>query len=563
MRRACCWLLLASGCVGTVGERAPGDAPGNAPGKGGGGNDVGLPGNGGPGGCQEAAPAVTAIRRLTQDQYLNTVRELLGDPKLSAGSQLPRDDLGDDVFADPRTLIVSPDWASSAMDAAEAAARSATANLSAIMPCDPAVAGETACAQRFITAFGKRAFRRPLESGEVTALTNVYGVGARSGGFSHGIELVVRALLQSPSFLYRVELGQKDGSSGNAIRLSPHEVASRLSYLLWNTMPDPKLLGAADGGKLATADDIAAQARRMLADPRARATLADFHGRWMGIADLGAVPRDPTRYPQFGDPLTAAMRTELGLYVEDVMFAGDGRLDTLLTSHFTYVDATLAPIYGVPPPAGGTFARVDLDPAQRSGVLTSAGVITAHTYADESEAIHRGKFVRERLLCTTPPDPPPDLMVMPPAPAPGVPVRQRLAEHSVVPSCKACHVLMDPIGFGFEAYDALGRYRTKDTNGAPIDDSGVLAMTADVDGPFKGPIELGQKLARSNQVRDCAVSTTLKYAEGPDAAGDACTTRKLTAAFDASRHDLRELFVAITRTDGFRYRRAIAGEAQP
>jgi hypothetical protein len=190
-------------------------------------------------------------------------------------------------------------------------------------------------------------------------------------------------------------------------------------------------------------------------------------------------------------------------------------------------------------------------------------VIAAHTFADESEAIHRGKFVRERLLCTTPPDPPADLMVMPPAPKEGVSLRERIAEHSSIPSCHACHEAMDPIGFGFEAYDGVGRFRTKDPQGAAVDDRGTLGGTSDADGPFKGLGELGQKLAKSADVRACLVATVTRFAQGPAAAEDACVGGKLTAAFAASNHDIRELLVAITRTDGFQFRRAGEGEVSP
>jgi hypothetical protein len=564
--RVLLFALAMSGCVGTVTDSAGASAPPTQAGPSGTSTGAGAPTGGSAllpstgGGCQELAPPVTAARRLTRVQYANTLRDLVGDGKGMAAAQLPADDAGDDAFADPRTLIVSPDWAASAMNGAEAAAKVAVGNLATLLPCEPA-GNEQLCARQFVSAFGKRAFRRPLDPAEVDGLMKVYALGAASG-FAHGFELVVRTILQAPSFLYRLELGQRSGSSGSAVRLTPYEVASRLSYLFWGTMPDAALMAAADGGKLGTPDEVVAQARRMLADPRAHATLADFHGRWLGIEGLDVVSKDPMRYPQFDEQLVASMRTELALFVDDLLSNGDGRLESLFSAHHTFVDARLAPLYKVPAPAAGQFARVDLDPAQRAGILTSAGLISAHTFADESEPIHRGKFVRERLLCTTPPDPPPDLMVMPPSPTPGVSTRQRLVEHAATPSCQACHQLMDPIGFGFEAYDGLGRFRTADSNGQPIDDQGMLAMT-DSDGPFKGAIELGRKLAGSAQVRACLITTALQFARGPGADGDRCLQQKLTAAFDGAKHDIRELFIAIARSEGFGYRRAIDGEVLP
>jgi hypothetical protein len=525
---------------------------------------TGVPGAGGSGvpaagGCQEAAPAVTAVRRLTGEEYASTLRDLLGDAQKMAPA-FPKDDAGDGALADPRTLIVSPAWAANAMEAAESAAKLAVANLTTLLPCNPAGA-EQACARQFAQGLARRAFRRPAAATEVDALMKVYAVGAQGGGFARGIEVLIRAVLQSPSFLYRVELGQRDGSSGRALRLTPHEVAARLSYLLWGTMPDQALSDAADAGKLSTGDEIAAQARRLLDAPRARARLVDFHGKWLGIDGVAEVARDPMAYPQFDEALAGSMRSGLDLFLGEVLGKGDGRLESLFTARFGYVDAKLAPLYGVPAPAGGAMTRVELDPKQRAGLLTNVGLLTAHTQADESEPIHRGKFVRERLLCTIPPDPPADLMVTPPMPRPGVSIRERLAEHSSLPACRACHELMDPIGLGFEAYDALGRFRTSEA-GKPVDDHGTLSMT-DVDGPFQGAIELGQKLSGSAQVRQCLIETTFKYTHGPDATGDACVRDKLTAAFDGAGHDIRALVIAITRTDGFRYRRTIDGEVLP
>jgi hypothetical protein len=301
----------------------------------------------------------------------------------------------------------------------------------------------------------------------------------------------------------------------------------------------------------------------MLADPRARETLTEFHGRWLGIGGLADAPKDPDKYPQFDEKMVASMNTELKMFVDEVLFKGDGRIESLFTSGFTFVDSTLASLYKVGAPAGGAFARVEFNPAQRAGILTSAGIIAAHTFDDGSQAIHRGKFIREALLCTALPDPPPELNVMPPVPQPGVSTRQRLAEHSALPACKVCHELMDPIGFGFEGYDGLGRFLTTDSNGQPVDNSGELTGTKDADGPFKGAVELAKKLSNSASVRDCLIGNVVRFAQGPEAAGDSCVQQKMNVAFDAAKHDIRELFVAMTQTGSFHYRRAIAGEVLP
>jgi hypothetical protein len=555
-------LVTAVGCTGYVGDPERGSGR-RGPGPGGGGSSSGGGGEGLPvtGECAEDVPLVTAARRLTRTQYANILRDLHLDTTGDAAGQLPIDDAGDEVAPDPRTMIVTSDWAASAMNAAEMAAKDAVANLSTLLPCDPA-SGEQACAQSFISTFGQRAYRRPLESTEVEGLMKVYDMGATGGGFAHGIEVALRAMLQAPSFLYVLELGQPEGSSATTIRLSPYEVASRLSFLLWNTVPDEKLFAAAADNKLSTREEITGQARRLLADNKAQEPLAAFHGKWLGIDGLASVNKDQEKYPSFDDKLVTSMRTELDLYVKDVLFKGDGRLESLFDSHFTYVDALLAPLYGVDPPSGG-FARVDLDPTERAGILTNVGIIASHTIADSSEAIHRGKFVRERLLCSPLEDPPPTLMVTPPEPKQGVSTRERLKEHSANPACQGCHKMMEPIGFGFEAYDGLGKFRATDPNdGKPVDDNGRLDLT-DVDGPFKGPVELGKKLAQSAQVRQCVASTLVRYSRGPEADNDTCVRQKLVTAFDRGNHDIKELLIAIAQTDGFSFRRAIEGEQLP
>jgi hypothetical protein len=561
---------LAAGCMGSVEGTPPaGPRDGQTPVPGGGQAGPGQPpGTGGgpalppgPGstalGCQELAPRVTAARRLTREQYAATVRDLLGDPG-AGGDRLPADDGSDGLFVAPATLIVSPSWAENALGAAEEIAHKAIGRMDTLVRCNPAD-GER-CARTFLEGFGKRAFRRPITAAELDGLLAVFRAGAAGADFARGIELSLQAILQAPSFLYRVELGQAAGSIPGAVRLTPHEVASRLSYGLWGTMPDEQLMLAADAGKLSGPAEIEAQARRLVNDPRARRALVDFAQRWFGLDLLDEVMKDPAHYPQFNEGLIAAMKREAATFFEQVVFEGDGRFQTLLTAPYGFPDAALAPLYGVTAPAapGG---KVELPAQQRFGLLTSVGVLTAHTFSDEAAAIHRGKFVRERLLCTTPPDPPADLMVEPPTPQPGVTTRQRLAQHIEDPACQPCHQYMDPIGFGFEKYDGLGRWRTMD-QGKPIDDSGKLAFT-DVDGPFTGVKQLSERLAGSTTVADCVAGTLLRQVASIESEIDSCARDRLRAALAASGGDLRELLVAITLGTSFQYRRTGAGEVSP
>ena len=433
------------------------------------------------------------------------------------------------------------------------------ANLAALVPC-PATDGES-CARSFIENFGKRAYRRPLAPSEATALLEVFKAGSSNGGFGHGIELVLQAVLQAPSFLYRLELGQKAGSDAGTVKLTPYEIAARLSYGIWSTMPDELLTRAADAGELDTAEQIGAQARRMIADPRARTTMVDFVGRWFGLEHLTEVMKDPAEYPEFNQELIGSMRAGVNGFVDDLLGQGDGRFEQLLLAPHALVDARTASLYGVAAPAGGQLGKVTLPGGRRFGLLTDVGILTAHTFADSSAPIHRGKFVRERLLCTDPPNPPADLMIEPPTPRPGVSTRERLKEHTDIPACSGCHELMDPIGFAFGNFDGLGRWRDLD-QGKPVDNAGRMTFS-DVDGDYKGVGELAAKLASSAKVRECVAGTFLRFASGTESAIDECAQKKLQTAFAASKGDLRELVVAITRTDAFRYRRAIPGEVMP
>jgi hypothetical protein len=296
-------------------------------------------------------------------------------------------------------------------------------------------------------------------------------------------------------------------------------------------------------------------------DPRARSTLVGFNQRLFGTDVIDEVSKDPDAYPQFDDGLRASMKGELRALVEDALFDGDGRLETLLTARTGFVDAALAPLYGVSAPAGSGLRKVQLDGTQRAGLLTSVGLLAAHSLSDTSAPIIRGKFIRERLLCAELAEPPPGLNVMPPEPKPGATTRELLERHVVDPSCATCHHLMDPIGFGYGNFDGIGRWRAME-EGKPIDSSGMLAGT-DVEGAFRGPVELAGKLASSQQVRDCVMTTLVGFGQGPGVAADSCLTTRLRKAFDESRHDLRALILAIAQSDGFQYRRQLPGEVNP
>jgi hypothetical protein len=503
--------------------------------------------------------SISPLQRLSRNEYINTTSDLLGNIR-SVGTPLPIDDQND-LAAGARSLIVTSTWLADAMQAGADLAHTAVQNLGTLLPC-PAAAGD-ACAQQFIETFGKRAFRRPLVPTETARLMAIYAMGRTNVSFAHGIELVIQAMLLSPNFLYKIELGVPGSATGGQLKLTPYEVASRLSYMFWGTMPDSVLFAAADMGKLGNGTDVRAQAVRMVSNPLARETLIYLHKRWFGLDQIAATTKDATTYPNFGPDMMAAMDTEAHDFLDSVVWPQGGGLQALLTSTTTSVNPMLAGLYGVTVPAGSTaFTQVQLNPAQRSGVLTLTGTIAVHTFADQSEPVHRGKFVRERLLCQTLPDPPASVMATPPDPMPGIPIRDRFAQHSSGPACQPCHQLMDPIGFGFEHYNGLGVWRDTD-QGKPVDASGNIVLSTDANGPFDGIPNLARKLLQSDQVKNCVVSTFVGLTRGAELAADSCTIKNLRRSYDAANGDVRAVLVDLTGLDSFYSRPVLAGEVLP
>ncbi|MEM9489899.1 MAG: DUF1592 domain-containing protein, partial [Myxococcota bacterium] len=411
----------------------------------------------------------------------------------------------------------------------------------------------------------------PLTDSERDRYLSLFETGAtlEPDGYAPrtGVEMVLEAILQSPHFLYRVELGAS-GASGltdtgdsRAVPLTSYEMASRLSYLLWNTMPDSALLEAAARDELREPEQIAAQARRMLATPRAREAVKNFHRQWLKLDDIEPITRSNGKnyviYPEYRESLLRQMRRETELFLDHAIFDADASVQALFTAPYTMLNEELAEYYGVTRGPGhdpDAFVRVDLDPQRYAGFLTQPGLLALHAKPDRSSPIHRGKFIRETLLCQTPP-PPPDVVPEPPEVDTEQTTRAQFEEHASDPLCKGCHQMMDPIGFGFEHFDGIGRYRDTEW-GLTIDARGEIIGTSDADGPFDGAVELAHRLGDSQQVRDCVTTQWFRYAYGrTETAEDTCSMDTIRQSFAASGHDIKELIVALTQTDAFRYRR--------
>jgi len=497
------------------------------------------------------------LRRLTRAQYDNTVRDLLGitgDPAASFAED--EDQAG---FAANSSLPVQDLQVEQYQDAAEAlAATSVGSNLSAIVGCAPADSSEASCSESFIRSFGRRAYRRPLTTDEVTAYLALFAAGRANADFASGVALVLRAMLQSPYFLYRVELGTKGSiEADGATPLTSFEMASRLSYFIWNTMPDATLLAAADADQLRDPATVSALARQMLGDPRARDTMISFHEQWLGLQGLGSLEKTD---PAFTPELRAAMREEFDDLSDDVRL-GDGRLETLLGGNTSFVEPPLFSLYGIAgqaPANPSAVVQVAL-PANRLGLLTSAAVLATHAHVDQTSLVHRGEMVREQLLCTLLPPPPPDVDTTPPPVDPNVSARLRFEQHTKSPACGGCHSQMDPLGTPFETYDAIGRYRTQDGN-QPVDSSGSLQGSATHDGPVVNAIDLMQRLAVDDTVRRCVATEWFRFAFGRlENDGDQAAIGAAFQTFSENQYRIPDLIVALTATRAFRYRQAIPG----
>lgn len=504
--------------------------------------------------CGTLQRPTTPLRRLTRYEYNNSVRDLL-QTALTPADDFPPDEESNGFSNNALVLTVSALHAEKYLAAAEELAKEAvTARLTTLAPCD-AGADEAACARSFVENFGRLAFRRALESTEVDALLEAYDAGRTDGSYAEGIEVVIRAVLQSPDFLYRIEFTGSDGTAGGTmVRTSPSETAARLSYLLWASTPDEALLDAADAGELDTPEQVGAYARQMLASEKAKPAVNEFFRQWFGLSRLDITTKGAA-FPLWSEDMRAAMRSEADAVLEHVVFGENSTLNALLTEPMGLPTGPLADLYGVP--AGNTVTALPAE--QRSGVLTMPAFLAVQAHPDQTSPVLRGKFVRSQLLCQPPDPPPPDLDITPPDPNAGGTARARFSAHSEDLGCAGCHQMMDPIGFTFESFDAVGQYRTTD-NGLELDLSGNLIAT-DTDGPFVGVSELATRLAGSQQVQNCVAAQWYRFAVGrADEVGDTCSLQPLQQKFVDSQADLMELLVGMTQTESFLYRRALTAE---
>jgi hypothetical protein len=460
-----------------------------------------------------------------------------------------------------RALRVSSDLWGDYQGAAEALAEAVTtdsAALARLLPSDlPTEATERVRA--VVRELGRRAYRRTFSDEEIDAHVALFEQGATHfpdmASFDGGVRVLIEALLQSPHFVYRVEVGQ--GQNGDAVQLGDFEIAARLSYMIWNTTPDDVLLDEAERGALHSAEQVAAQAARLLDDPRGQAMLERFHAQLFNWDLYGDMSKDPSVFPLYYGGVGDDMYEEARRFVEHVVLEAEGDLTELLTAPYTFVNADLAAIYGLGGPFDQSFSRASFDATeqpQRGGLLTQLGFLASH--GGLTGSVHRGVFINHRVLCTELP-PPPD--ALPPIPADDgmtMTSRERIEMHTGPGTCGAsCHgTFINPVGFAFESFDGFGQYRTEEM-GLPIDASAIFEFA---DGPveFDGAAEFSNAIAARVQTHDCYTKHWVEYALGRDTAGSDLGLIQDLGDGSLDGLSIKDLIIELVQSEAFRVRNA-------
>jgi hypothetical protein len=516
-----------------------------------------------------AGPA--EFHRLTNRELRNTLKDLLGGDLAQAEVDLATDLPTDTAFRIGANFVQSAD-VSKFGTAIERYTANIMDRLPGIVPSgckldSTSASDNDACVKDFIDKFGLRAFRRPLNQDEKDDLTQLYKDLRGSEGmasFQDALVGIVRALVQSPQFLYRWELGEAATKDQSLVKFNNYEMASRLSYFFWASMPDQKLFEAAAAGKLTDAQQVANEARRLLADGRAKNGLRDFVTQWLDIEGMDGLQKDAS-YTNYNQEVAKAMIEETVAFLSSVIWEpnASGKLTDMFTSNKSFANASLAKLYGMSNVTGDALKAVDLNANERSGILTHASYLAAHADQDFSHPVKRGVHFLRRVICQPMPDPPKDLDIptLPERQA-GTTTREHFAKHEEVGGvCSGCHNVIDPIGFAFENYDAIGAFRTKE-EGKDVDASGKLVLPSKTIN-FKNAVELTKELATTDDLRSCMAHNWMRYVlrreEVPEEKGSLVTQMK---AFDSNgAWDLREMLVATTVSRAFTHRKLNDGEA--
>ena len=423
-----------------------------------------------------------------------------------------------------------------------------------ILTCTPdAGADATPCAREILSTLARRAYRRPVTEADLELLRPFYEDGAAQGGFERGIQQAIERMLVSPEFLFRIERDPEDPAPGAPYRISDLELASRLSFFLWSSVPDDELLDRAVAGQLRDPAVLEAEVRRMLADERSRALVDNFAEQWLYLRDVEAKEPDPGFFPGFDENLRQAFVRETALFIDSVLRADRG-VSELLTADYTFLNERLAKHYGIPHVYGSHFRRVSLAGTERRGLLGQGGILTLTSYATRTSPVLRGKWILENLLASPPPPPPPDIPALAETTDDGAALSMRAAmeRHRANPACASCHAQMDPLGFALENFDAVGRWRARGESGEPIDASGVLP-----DGTsFEGPTGMRHALLRDPERFVATVAEKLlTYALGRNLESyDMPAVRAIVRGAAADDHRFSSLVLGIVQSTPFQMR---------
>ena len=494
-------------------------------------------------------PGTVTLHRLNRAEYNNTVRDLLNTAQ-TPGDGLPAESVtfGFDNIAD--ALTVSDASVRIYQQAAESLAAEATnpnnPEYARLVTCDPNTLGQDACATQVATNFAYYAWRHRVTSADVSGILTA--AKANASDFHGVVTNIVTYTLLAPDFLFRIELDPSNNPN-TPHALSDYELAARLSYFLWSSMPDDALFAAADSNTLHQDDVLRTQTERMLADPKALAFITNFTGQWLQLRGLSAADPSPTVYPNWDETLRASMQIESYRFIKDFL-TNDAPMTEMFTAKYTYINDRLAQHYGYLAPKSSAVVRFDLPAGStRGGILTQGAWLTTLSHQDRSGVVARGKSVMGQLLCSPPPAPPPNVPPLSNASGFQGTQRQHLDAHVSQAACAACHNIMDPIGFAFEGFDGIGAARTQDNN-FPVDTTGQYKGT-----PFVDAQSLTQLVLNDSHFVPCTVSTLFTYAVGRGpTASDTPLLNGIEQSWLKQGESLPQLIHLIVQSDAFRMR---------
>jgi len=490
--------------------------------------------------------------KLTPAQIANSLEALVPGAGADAVGLASTIALARDEFSNSaRRLELPESHVEALLTAAEKVATRALQNMAGLASCLPASINDDTCIKAFISDFGARAFRRPLDTAEADSFMDFFKKEATARGRSVGVDQVLQAFLVSPNFLFRTELGS--GMAGSTSLSSP-ERASALSYFLTEGPPSSALMLAANRNELSTKAQIENQARKILTAGASSARgLLQFFQETFRSEDVLGIAKDPKLFPMFNRSLATAMAREPMEFIQNLLWKDDASFSKLYTANYSIVNSDLAKLYGATgPSSSSTYVKTMMPEGKRAGILTQASFLARYATATSPDIVNRGKFVRTQLLCQV--LPPPPMMVAIPPPRPGLTARQNLEMNHVLPACSTCHSLMDPLGFAFEHYDAIGAWRNSD-GGKPIDSSGKVNGVEGGPLPFSDAVELGKLMSTMPEAQQCLFGQLYSYGSGQryatDVQGDECRQSQLLANVKNANGNLIDALAAMVSNDDF------------